>query len=147
MEHGIDSLYTKPREWAEWIIGTFDPTFKKVPYFFKGWEQDVDAISALLIRQQNGYDKAQRFAVDEVDNEMMLLQACVGPDVFVYKMPYLPPAPKSPLPAAILKVSQEGYTPKPINSWSDYLKHIEDSATIFVAITAALLILSVLGLL
>lgn len=93
MNHGLSAIYVKPREWQEWIIGTFDPTFKEPARFFAGWDNnDDEAIMALLIRQEFGFDKAQRMGTDEADNEIMLIQSCVGPDVFVYKIPYLPPS-------------------------------------------------------
>lgn len=89
MEHSVNSLLTKPKEWREWIIGTFDPTFKLQSYFFKGWQDSPEAISAVLIFQYDGYDNACRMSHDEANDEMLLVQACVGPEVFVYKLPYL----------------------------------------------------------
>lgn len=94
MQNGLSSVYVRPRDWQEWVIGTFDPTFKEPARFFAGWDtNDDEAIMALLVRQEYGYDKAQRMSIDEADDEIMLIQSCVGPDVFVYKIPYLPPVP------------------------------------------------------
>src|SRR4051812_11352010 len=88
MQPGLSSMFTKPKDWDEWIIGTFDPTFVQPARFFAGWDHnDDEAIMAMLVQQEHGYDKAQRMAKDEADNEIMLIQACVGPDVFVYKIP------------------------------------------------------------
>jgi hypothetical protein len=147
------SLYVKPREWQEWIVGTFDPTFKEPARFFAGWDADDDeATMALLVRQEHGYDKAQRMSKDEADDEMVLIQACVGPDMFVYKIPYLPPRPATCLEditsqARYNKLAKGDF--QPLNLKSTITRHtkvIDGFQTIMLALCLGTLIASLVTL-
>jgi hypothetical protein len=152
MDNGLSSLYVKPREWQEWVIGTFDPTFKEPARFFAGWDtNDDEAIMALLVRQEHGYDKAQRMTTDEADDEIMLVQACVGPDVFVYKMPYLPPSPAKNLNDVLARhkpkaVAEQKF--EPLNIKSTITKHtriIDGFNTVVLALLLGSLIATAVG--
>jgi hypothetical protein len=74
-------------EWAEWVVGVFDPTFKKQPRFFKGWDETEPNTIRATFYPHAGYEVARRFSRGEAELEMLLIQACVGPDTFVYILP------------------------------------------------------------
>lgn len=79
-----------PVEWDEYVIGVFDPHFNDGLRFFDGWsDEDPELIEAQL-KPHADYDKVIRFSKDDAEYEMPLIQACVGPDIFLYLLPIVP---------------------------------------------------------
>lgn len=144
MQNGLSSIYIEPKDWEEWIIATFDPTFDSAPRFFAGWDtNDDEAIMALMVRQEHGYDKAQRMTKDEAENEIMLVQSCVGPEIFVYLMPYLPRQAKSLAditPKAAQMPMKDDFQPLAVTTVvTKYTRFIEDPVMVMLALCFATL--------
>jgi hypothetical protein len=86
---------------------------------------------------------------DEAENEMLLIQACVGPDIYVYMMPWLPPRAKALGDVASKakppgKVMSDNFKPLSVKSTiTKYARFIEDPAMVMLALLTASLIAAV----
>lgn len=150
MEYTANSIYTKPKDWETWVIGTFDPSFEQPPRFFVGWDKDRDEFMALLVQHEFGFDKAMRMTKDEADNEMLLVQACVGPEVFVYKMPWLPPKakPSDKFQPAVKRPTTmaEQWNPRVHRALDTVGRIIEDPVLVVMLVAATTLFIQGFGL-
>ena len=88
----VESFSTgaKAREWDQYVIGVFDPEFNDGLKFFDRWNDEIPNVIEALFKPHADYDLVSRFSKVDAEYEMPLIQACVGPDVFVYLLPIVP---------------------------------------------------------